>query len=58
MDEAQEMNMLFDSDYQKNLFIIESALQQTGVLPPPENTSLSSIYDDELRQLIESVPLE
>lgn len=49
--------LLFDPEYQNNLFLIEEALQTTGVIPPAQE-ALPNIYDEQLRTLIDSVPLE
>lgn len=50
--------LTFDPNYQQNLFLIDSALQEVGALPGPSADSVPDIFDEQLRSLIEAVPLE
>lgn len=57
MDDFKDV-LTFDPNYQQNLFLIDSALQEVGALPGPSVDALSDIFDEQLRSLIEAVPLE
>lgn len=57
MDEIFD-TLTFDPNYQQNLFLIDSALQEVGALPGPAIDVMSDIFDEQLRTLIEAVPLE
>ncbi len=50
--------LAFDPNYQQNLFLIDSALQEVGALPSPVTEYVPDIFDEQLRTLIEAVPLE
>lgn len=50
-------SQLFDVAHQNNLYLIETALQDLGVLPQPKRTR-PDFFDERLKQLIDAVPLE
>lgn len=47
----------WDADYQSNMTLIDEALQRLGVVDE-QPTFTDSLYDERLRKLIDSVPLE
>lgn len=47
----------FDVEHQNNLYLIETALQDLGVLPQPQRKR-PDYFDTQLMQLINAVPLE
>lgn len=48
---------LFSPEYQANMFLIESALRETGAMAPAPNYNRSP-YDRQLLKLIDSVPVK
>lgn len=47
-----------DAQYHSNRYLLESALRDIGAAPATEGAFAESPYDDELRKLIDAIPLE
>lgn len=60
MDNSNPVNssLILSPDYQQNLYLIDSALQEVGALPAVRAEVLPDIFDTQLRALIDAVPLE
>ena len=57
--EDQSVLYAGDTQYQLNMYMLETALREVGVLPSVDGNDISSRpYDAELRKLIAAVPLE
>lgn len=52
-----DADMLFNPNYQANMYIIDQALKAVGA-SAPSGDFVSSAYDDALLKLIDSVPME
>lgn len=55
--EAEELDAALDADYQANMFTVEQALRDTGVMKTPDSAYTKSPYDAALMRLINSVPM-
>lgn len=47
-----------DAAYHTNQYLIEEALRRLGVGDTPSDEGVASVYDANLRKLIDAVPLE
>lgn len=54
----EEIRYIGDTEYHNTAYMVESALREVGVLPDAPGAPERRPYDDDLRRLIESVPME
>lgn len=57
VDPEETPDVMFNADHQANLYLIEEALRKVGAQKKPEKDS-PKLYDEQLRRLIDAVPIE